>query len=127
MVEDEFKLDNGDGLRSSSFPLKQRSTSLTENSYFIHIVSVVCDDTLSSLSLFRVDVAEPLLHLSPTDSGLFLSPGLLAALLSIVLGSRLKLTGLGQNDVPKDPFQRRAKFLRAVNSFQVRLYLFFLT
>lgn len=92
MVEDEFKLDNGDGL--------------------------LCDDTLSSLSLFRVDVAEPLLHLSPTDSGLFLSPGLLAALLSIVLGSRLKLTGLGQNDVPKDPFQRRAKFLRAVNSFQ---------
>ncbi|KAI5481221.1 hypothetical protein MNV49_005656 [Pseudohyphozyma bogoriensis] len=89
--ESEYRLKEGDGL--------------------------LCDTTLTALTLFRVDIAEPLLHL-PSDHTV-LSPSLLSSLLSLVISSRGKLLALGGSSVPKDPFTRRSKFLAALHVFQV--------
>lgn len=79
---------------------------------------LLCDTTLAALSLFRFEFAEPLVHL-PQGEEAVLSSSLLAALLSIVVGARGKMSALGE-ETPKDPFERRAKFLLAVQGFAVR-------
>lgn len=53
------------------------------------MIETVCDTTLSALSLFRVDIGEPLLRLPPDDA--VLSPSLLAGLLSLVIAIRGKV------------------------------------
>lgn len=77
---------------------------------------LLCDLTLAGLDAFRYDIAEPLLSLPPDDSAL--PPHLLAALLSTAIAARGRLDALNVPAVPKDPFERRAKFLRAVRAFQ---------
>ena len=77
---------------------------------------LLCDLTIAGLDNFKYDIAEPLLSITSDDSTL--PPQLLAALLSTVIAARAKLASLNVPAVPKDPFERRAKFSRAVRAFQ---------
>ncbi|BGP18215.1 hypothetical protein JCM10213v2_006272 [Rhodosporidiobolus nylandii] len=102
---------------------------------------LLCDTTVSALALFRVEYAARLLSSPPTSSAAtaahptatsaavgalardeaVLSPGLLAALLSLAVGTRgkmLALGGGGAEGIPKDVFERRGRFLAAVGAFQ---------
>lgn len=80
---------------------------------------LLCDTTLAALSYFRFEVAEPLVHL-PKGEESVLNPSLLSALVSTVCGARGKMQAMGE-DVPRDPLDRRARFLSAVASFAVSL------
>ncbi|GAA6037420.1 hypothetical protein JCM8097_008563 [Rhodosporidiobolus ruineniae] len=99
---------------------------------------LLCDTTVSALALFRVEYAARLLgsqqqatasHPTVTSAAVgalardeaVLSPGLLAALLSLAIGARgkmLALGGGGTEGIPKDVFERRGRFLAAVGQFQ---------
>ncbi|GAA5825366.1 hypothetical protein JCM11251_006952 [Rhodosporidiobolus azoricus] len=108
---------------------------------------LLCDVTVSALALFRVEYAARLLSSSrssssaatyptPTSAAVgnllrdeaVLSPGLLAALLSLAVGARGKLIALGGGSgggagegeaqgVPKDVFEKRGRFLACVGGF----------
>lgn len=78
---------------------------------------MLCDATLSALSLFRFEIAEPLVRLAKGEEAV-LSPSLLAALVSVTVGARGKMKALGE-DVPKDVFERRTKFAGAIQAFAV--------
>ncbi|GAA5971841.1 hypothetical protein JCM21900_002974 [Sporobolomyces salmonicolor] len=81
---------------------------------------LLCDLTVSALSLFRTEFAEPagLAGGAMRADEAVLSPSLLSALLSLAIGARGKMLALGANHVPKDPFERRGKFLMSVWLFQ---------
>ncbi|GAA5886604.1 hypothetical protein JCM6882_005830 [Rhodosporidiobolus microsporus] len=104
---------------------------------------LLCDVTVSALALFRIEYAARLLSPSassssssvqptPTSAAVgnllrdeaVLSPGLLAALLSLAVGARGKMLALGGvggeaegQGVPKDVFERRGRFLACVGGF----------
>ncbi|GAA5874499.1 hypothetical protein JCM1840_000797 [Sporobolomyces johnsonii] len=81
---------------------------------------LLCDVTVSALSLFRTEFAEPagLAGGAMRADEAVLSPSLLSALISLAIGARGKMLALGANHVPKDPFERRGKFLMSVWLFQ---------
>ncbi|KAM0790226.1 hypothetical protein ACM66B_005538 [Microbotryomycetes sp. NB124-2] len=78
---------------------------------------LLCDMTLDALAIFKEEFAGPILHVPVIDQST-MSSALLSALLSLVIGTKAKMLALGASGIPRDPFNRREKFLRAVRAFQ---------
>ncbi|KDE06826.1 hypothetical protein MVLG_02862 [Microbotryum lychnidis-dioicae p1A1 Lamole] len=91
---------------------------------------LLCDTTLSALVKFQKEFAYPFVGMELKTSGSTWSLGnerggesiltstLLAALLSLSLATRTRMVLQGAQNVPKDPFERRRKFVRSVAAFK---------
>ncbi|SCV73669.1 BQ2448_6099 [Microbotryum intermedium] len=92
---------------------------------------LLCDTTLQGLIKFRDEFAHPFVGLETDlydsngpssmmtrEGQVVLTSPLLAALLSLVLGTRTRMVLQNAQNVPKDPFERRRKFVRSVLNFK---------
>ncbi|KAK4050192.1 hypothetical protein OIO90_005174 [Microbotryomycetes sp. JL221] len=104
-------LNSGSLTSTSSLVQSQYQATLSQGD------GLLCDVTLNALAAFKEEYAGPLLHVPIVDQAA-LSPQMLASLLSLVIGSKTKLAALGISSIPRDPFTRRNRFLRALENFQ---------